>query len=251
VKRQQVEAFLRGTPLVAGLDLAKRSHAVWLTGRDLVPIARFTIKHSHEGVGDLLRRADEARVEHGFDRLLVFMETTSHFWQNVANALEARGVAYRTVAPLAVDRQREIAHLTYAKGDYRDAELIARLGVEGHWLARVLDADPLWTELAALAREHEALMTLEIRERNRIRTLLEYVCPEFLEVFKDALGDTSRAVLRLLASPPVRSYLELRERAAGFKSGGKGSRRPRGTLQIRPMGDSSKPANERPLGTGF
>ena len=41
---------------------------------------------------------------------------------------------YRTVASLSVDRQREIEHLTYAKSDYRDAELIARLGAEGEGL---------------------------------------------------------------------------------------------------------------------
>src|SRR5438132_2991921 len=77
-KRQKVEAFLAGKPLIAGLDLAKKKHAVWLTGRDLVPIERFMIGHSHDGIALLLERAERVRTTNGFDRLLVFMETTSH-----------------------------------------------------------------------------------------------------------------------------------------------------------------------------
>jgi transposase len=218
-KRQRVEAFLAGKPLVAGLDLAKRKHAVWLTGRDLVPIERFMVAHSHDGIAALLERAERVRATQGFDRLLVFMETTSHFWRNVANALEEKGVAYRTVAPLAVDRQREIAHLTFAKGDYRDAEIIARLGVEGHWLVRVLEADPLWIELGALAREHEALLNFQTRERQRVRALLELGLPEFLDVFKDPLARTARELLRALTAPAARRFDEIRERAARLRAG--------------------------------
>jgi transposase len=217
-KRQRVEAFLAGKPLVVGVDLAKRTHAVWLTGRDLVPIERFTVHHSHEGVAILLERAERARAKHGFDRVLVFMEPTSHFWRNVANALEQRGVAYRTVATVAVDRQREIAHLTYAKGDYRDAELIARLGVEGHWLVRVLEQEPLWFELAALTREHEALLAFQIRERQRVRAFLELALPEFTGVFKDPFGVTAREVLRRLSSPAVTTFEEIVERAKTLRA---------------------------------
>src|ERR1700719_1008829 len=50
----RIAAFLEGKPLVAGIDLARRTHAVWLTGRDLVPITRFTIPHSNEGIDKLL-----------------------------------------------------------------------------------------------------------------------------------------------------------------------------------------------------
>jgi transposase len=213
-KRERVERFLAGKPLIAGIDLAKKKHAVWLTGRDLVPIERFTIQHSNEGVDALLERTKRVCEDRGFDRLLVFMEATSHFWMNVANALKARGVEYRTVAPVAVDRQREIAHLTYAKGDFRDAELIARLGGEGNWLARVLETEPVWIELAALAREHEMLLVMEKRERQRIRAFLERAVPDLLEVFDDPLGKTAATLLRCLASPPVTKHAEIAERAA-------------------------------------
>jgi transposase len=224
-KQQAVEQLLAGRPLVVGIDLAKRTHAVWLTGRDLVPLARFTIRHSRDGVATLLAKARRLCDQHDLERPLVFMEATSHFWRNVANELEENGVVYRLIPPLAVDRKREIEHLTFAKGDFRDAELIARLGVEGNWLRRTLESDPVWIELAALAREHELLVELENRERHRVRNLLEFAVPEFLECFMDPLKLTARAALRLLTAPPARTFAELAERAAQFKGGGKGARR--------------------------
>ena len=216
-KHARAEAFLAGKPLLIGLDLAKKRHAAWLAGRDHLPIARFMIDHSRDGVAALLERADRVREKHGFDRSLVFMEATSHFWANVANELEARGVEYRTVTPLAVDRQREIEHITYAKGDYRDAELIQRLGANGQWLHRILEKDPLWIQLDTLAREHEALLALEVKERTRVRSLLELVLPELLECVKDPLGKTPRALLRRLANPPAEipsTFAELVKRTA-------------------------------------
>lgn len=216
-KRERAAAFLAGNPLVVGLDLAKKRHAVWLARRDLMPIRRFFVEHSREGLTRLLEKAERDRQAGGLDRLIVFMEPTSYFWQNVANVLEERGVAYRTVSPLAVDRQREIEHLTYAKGDYRDAELIARLGAGGQWLERILDREAVWIELRALAYEHEDLIEAEVAEQLRVRCLLGLAVPEFLETFVDPFGKTARALLRGLArpSPPPATFAALRERATG------------------------------------
>src|ERR1700722_13592003 len=82
-KRARAAAFLEGNPLIVGLDLAKRRHAVWLAKRDLTPIKRFMVEHSPEGLAKLLERVEHHAKENGLDRALVFMEATSYFWQNV------------------------------------------------------------------------------------------------------------------------------------------------------------------------
>jgi transposase len=216
-KREQAVAFLQGDPLLVALDLAKRSHAAWITRKDLLPIKRKMVPHSHAGITAFLEELDHLRAKHECDRVIVFMEATSYFWQNVAQVLEARGIAYRTVAPLAVDRQREIEHLTYAKSDYRDAELIARLGAGGQWLHRVLEPDRLWLDLHALAIEHEVLLEAETAEQLRIRALLGVALPEFYQDFKDALGETARLVLRRLSTAPLpETYDALVERLRTF-----------------------------------
>lgn len=214
-RRERAAAFLAGTPLLVGLDLAKRRHAAWLGRSDMTPIRRSMIDHSLEGMDRLLLLVEEERRQAGADRALFFMEPTSYFWQNVANVLEARGHAYRLVSALSVDRQREIEHQTYAKGDYRDAELIARLGQQGQYLDRLLGHDRLWLDLRALAREHEVLLVAETAERLRIRSLLGLALPEFTDYFKNPLKKTASATLRRLTRPleeiPA-SVADLRER---------------------------------------
>lgn len=214
-KRRRAQAFLAGHPLFAGLDLAKQRHAVWLAGPDLTPIRRFMVDHSLEGVQRFLREAERARVGGGFDRTIVFMEPTSHFWENVARILEAHEIPYRLVSTLAVDRQREIEHITYAKGDYRDAELIVQLGARGQWLRRRAERVTVWRQLRALAGEHEVLLAAESPESVRIRSLLELAVPEFLDYFRDPVRKTAEALLRKLTRPIAEvpaTYAALRER---------------------------------------
>jgi transposase len=200
-RRERAVAFLAGAPLLVGLDLAKRRHAVWIVKRDLMPIKRLMVPHSYEGITTLLDLVEVKRNEGGHDRALFFMEATSYFWENVASLLECRGLEYRLVSPLAVDRQREIEHQTYAKGDYRDAELIVRLGQQGQWLERRLERERIWLDLRALAREHEVLLEAEIAERLRVRCLLGLAIPEVFDHFQNPLKKTARALLKRLTRP--------------------------------------------------
>lgn len=214
-RRESANVFLGENPLIGALDLGQAQHAVWFADKKLEVIDRFMVPHSREGIERFLMKAETQRLSGGFERLVVFMEATSHFWENVANVLEQRGVAYRTVATLAVAREREITHLTYAKGDYRDAELIAGLGAKGQWLHRTLGCEPLWLELGTLAREHELLLELEIAEKNRIGAFLELAAPEFLAVFRDPMRKTARAVLRRITRPAAdlpRTFAAVAER---------------------------------------
>jgi transposase len=159
------------------------------------------VEHSYDGIAKLLERVEAERTKGGHDRALYFMEATSYFWEMVANVLESKGLAYRLVSPLAVDRSRQIEHLTYAKGDFRDAELIVKLGQNGQWLDRQLERDRLWLDLRALTREHEVLFVLEIAERLRVRSILGLALPEFFDCFANPLGKTARALLRRLSQP--------------------------------------------------
>lgn len=215
-KRERAVAFLAGAPLLVGLDLAKRRHAVWIVKGDLTPIKRLMVEHSHEGITKLLDLVEKMRVEGGHDHTRFFMEATSYYWENVANLLESRGLDYRLVSPLSVDRQREIEHQTYAKGDYRDAELIVRLGQHGQWLERRLERERIWLDLRALTREHEILLEAEIAERQRVRSLLGLALPEVFEHFQNPLRKTARALIKRLTRPTSElpaTFAALRERA--------------------------------------
>jgi transposase len=200
-KHERVATFLAEKPLVVGLDLGKKTHAAWLSTCDGVVIRRFKVAHSREGLTKLLAQAERDRDHSQLGRTVVFMEATSHFWENAAHFFEEQGVDYRLVATLAIARQREVEHLTFAKGDYRDAELISQLGVRGQWLRRTLEREPLWRELRGLAHEHELLLEAEIAEKLRIRSFLELVWPEFFDAFDGSSGKTALAILRKITRP--------------------------------------------------
>ncbi len=241
LKRQQVKRLLSGRLLLVGLDLGKKRHAAWFAdSADLAPIRRFMLDHSHEGMAKLLVQAEHDREARDLEGVVVFFEATSSFWQNVAKVLDTRGVPYRTVSSLSVARQREIEHLTYAKGDYRDAALIVRLGANGQWLHRTLETSSLWLQLRALALEHEVMLDAEKADKNRVRSLLELACPELLECFADPLKQTARALLKRLThsftSIPS-SYTVLADQAAqvtGYRLQRSKIRRLIALLQARP-----------------
>lgn len=215
-KRMRAAVRLGGNPLIVGMDLAQKRHAVWLITREQVPLERFMVPHSREALEGLVDRLQARCAADQFDRVLVFMEPTSHFWENVAGILAERGVAHHMVAPLAVKRQREVEHLTYAKGDYRDAELIALLGAHGNTIELSLEGDTVWRRCRGLALEHGNAQRTAISEELRIRALLELALPEYLDYFKDITLKTSRALLRRLSRPAStipNSYEELIHRA--------------------------------------
>lgn len=219
-KRARAAARLRGHPLLVGLDLAQKRHAAWVMTREKVVVSRFMVLNSREALGTMVERLRRTCEAKGFDRVVLFMEPTSHFWENVANILVELGVEYCLVAPLAVKRQREVEHLTFAKGDYRDAELIALLGANGNVMELHLEGDTVWRACRSLALEYGNAQKAAIAEELRMRALLELAVPEYLEYFKDITSKTSRALLRRLTRPEAsvpRTHKELTQRARGVE----------------------------------
>lgn len=199
---ERTEAILGPCPLVVGLDLASTAHVAWVRMRTNAAIDSFGAPHSLAGVRALREHLDELRAAHGCDRIVVGMEPTAHYWKNVVAALEAPpALVCLLVNSVSVFHDRAAKHLRRAKGDRRDAEIIAGLVARGDFLRTSLECDPRAIRMRILADEHEDLLDLAGAERRRIRCGLELVLPEHLDVFEDPLGTTSCAVLRRLGLP--------------------------------------------------
>jgi len=78
--------------------------------------------------------------------------------------------------------------------------LINQLGTSTNFTSTQLPKDPIWIELEVLASEYQDVSALSAAEKNRIRSLLELVLPEYLGVFKDPATKTSLRLLILLGS---------------------------------------------------
>lgn len=200
VKKHHLKAqFLEGNPMVVGMDLGKARHAVWVTDRSRRPLGRFTVEHSREGMNALLSSLQSLLKEHRLDRPVVFMEPTANFWKNVTNHLEAGGIPYRLVSGLATARHREIDSLSFAKSDYKDAEMISHLGINLNFSFRQLEAGDRWTTLAYLASEHQDVTDLASREKIRFRAFLDLILPEYVPLLGARFFDAPTSLSILLA----------------------------------------------------
>jgi transposase len=198
---ERIETTLGPQPLIAGIDLASHTHVAWVRTRTNPMLEAFELAHSLAGVDGLWERLERLRAREGCERVIVGMEPTAHYWKNVIEALARRGGTCVLVNALSVWQDRRTKHLRHAKGDRRDAEIIAGLVARGDFLRSRLETDPRWIAMRILAGEHEDLLDIAGSERQRVRAALGCALPEFLEEFDDPLGETSRAALRALGLP--------------------------------------------------
>lgn len=108
----------------AGIDIGSEKHVVAVVDREGAPLLKATpFTESHEGyekLGTLLGSAGD---------LLVIMEATGHYWQNIFFWLSERGFAIALINPLRTRRFAE-EELARAKTDSVDAMQLARFGAE-------------------------------------------------------------------------------------------------------------------------
>lgn len=199
-KHEEKVRFLEGNPMVVGMDLAKERHAVWITDRSRRPLGRFMVDHSPEGMKTLSSSLQSLLKTHGCDRPVFFMEPTSNFWKNVTNSLESEGYAYRLIPGLATARHREIDSASFAKSDYRDAEMISHLGLNLNFTSRQLETGDRWTTLAYLASEYQDVTELASAEKVRFRAFLDLVLPEYLPLIGRRFYDTPTSLAILMAA---------------------------------------------------
>lgn len=174
---------------IYGIDIASEVHVVAGLGEEDEVLLRPT-KFEETGPGHdrLLELLGET------SDVLVVMEATGHYWQNVFARLAAAGFSVAVVNPLAVRRFAE-SHLTRAKTDAVDAMLIARFGRAHRPRAYAVPDE----ELAEL-REHVRLRDRWVQDQgDRVRQLHRFVdlgFPEFTRHVKDLKTGLATTLLR-------------------------------------------------------
>lgn len=216
-KREAQLRLLRGQLVVVALDLHKWwAHAVAMNREGFV-LARRRFVRSEGGLSELLRWARKIQRKVGADRLLWSMEPTSHFWKLTVAHLEAQGMSAVLVQPLVVRRAREMEDYTPTKSDFRDAELIGRLTLEGRFYPARLP-ERLWATLRHLALERLRRVDQRSSERNLMRSLLELVFPAFFEAISKVEGKAAQAILRVCPDPEQIAQMSLDEFTEAVKA---------------------------------
>jgi transposase len=181
----------------AGIDVASETHFVGIVGEQsevLLKSQPFDEDAAgYEKVRQLLGSGDG---------LLVVMEATGHYWQNLFAALVAWGYAVAVVNPLRTRRFAE-ENLDRTKTDALDALNIARFGAQKRPAVARL-SDEATTEIRELVRLRDRLLQ-DFGDRVRqLHRLVDLGFPEFTKYVK-GLG-TELATTILHAYPTAHAF---------------------------------------------
>jgi len=150
------------------------------------------VANSREGFGVLFEKL--ASLGGAPNEILLGLEATSRYAENLYRALESRGYQLCLLHPVQTHQFSKKRALR-AKTDKLDAMTIARLLLSGE--AR---RGSVPTELVATYRElvriHSQLSDEAARYKNEIHALLTVIFPEFCQVFADPCRPTALAMLK-------------------------------------------------------
>ena len=211
-----------------GIDWACAEHAVCVLDAAGKITARFTIKHSAEGIASLVRRL--ARYGDPAD-LPVAIERPSG---RLVDLLLEAGHPVVPVSPNAIKTWREGEVLSGAKSDAGDAAVIAGyLRLRYHRLAPAAPYCDETRALRAAVRTREDLVQMRVAATNQLSALLEAHWPGARAVFADVESPISLEFLTRYPAPAAARHLGHKRMAAFLVKHGYSGRRPAAQLLAR------------------
>src|SRR5215472_12948932 len=182
---------------VCGIDIGSQSCAgcVCRLDKSLVgkPLAFANGRDGWDVLFDQLSHLDALPQE-----ILIGMEATARYSENLYHALEQRGYRLCLLHPGQTHQFHERQGLR-AKTDRLDAMTIARVLLSGEARAGYIPSEQVAT-YRELVRLHSQLSEQAARYQNQIHVLVVVLFPEFTQVFADPCLSTALAVLKAYPS---------------------------------------------------
>jgi len=189
------------TTLVIGVDIAKSVHwARFVDYRGIEIGKAISFNCDREGFESIVARIEEIRnskvLRVRFDKIIVGMEPTGHYWKTLANYLLKAGYRVVCVNPYHTKKAKELDDNSQTTSDKKDAMTIARLVKDGRYFDPYLPQD-VYAELRTLTNARISNMKRSVNLNNTITAILDEYFPEIRTVFKNPLkGKASRQVLK-------------------------------------------------------
>lgn len=197
--------------LVVGVDIAK--HTQWARFVDCRGIEHgkaVRFENNRNGFYTILARIYEICKQEDFEKVVVGMEPTGHYWKAFANFLMKQAkITVVLVNPYHTKKAKELDDNSQTKSDKKDALTIARLVKDGRYFETYLPHD-VYAELRGLTTTRNNINKRKRSVMNTITAVLDEYFPEFTEVFKHPFK--GKASMHLLKVCPIPRYiLELGE----------------------------------------
>ncbi|MGE6416102.1 IS110 family transposase, partial [Planococcus kocurii] len=176
----------------------------------------FEFNAASAGFEKLVKEIKQAREGYGFEEVVVGIETTGHYYEDLVRLCEQEKFIVRIINAATTAKERETV-LNYTKTDNVDLMAITQSLLHGRGKPSQ-EALPLLEQLKTLSRAHRTLIDARSRTVNHIRLYMDHIFREFQGVvetghLKDFLDFRLQVITLLDASLSTSfGYLGIRGR---------------------------------------
>lgn len=230
------------TTLIVGVDVAKSlqwARFVDYRGMEVGKTVSFrTGKIGFNSIiSEIKKICNNKLLKNPFDKVIIGMEPTGHYWKTLANYLTKQGYKVVGVNPYHTKKAKELDDNSPTKCDKKDAITIARLVKDGRYFDPYLPQD-VYAELRSLTNARISILKRNNALKNTITAILDEYFPEITDVFKNPItGKASRQILKVCPFPSL--ILELGE-AGILKEIKKAVKKTVGIKKVRQLIEAAK-----------
>jgi len=189
--------------LVVGIDIGKRNHYCRFINVRGYEIGKgFSFSNNRDGMEKIISKIEEAKIKNNLAKAVIGMEPSGHYWKAAAHYLSGSGYRLVLVNPYHVKRIKEIEDNSQTKTDPKDSLLIAKLVRDGNFFDPNL-AGGIYAELRRMYRLRLKVNKSLVREKTKLKILLDEYFPEYEGLFYDILGVTSEYILKNYFLPKI------------------------------------------------
>jgi len=194
-KRQKLDQITSDT-LIAGIDIGKRKHYLRFINQRGYELGKvFSFKNNRDGMEKAVDMVEKVKRDNNLSKAVIGIEPSGQYWKAAAYYLQDRGYPLALVNPYHVKKIKELEDNSQTKTDIKDCLLVAKLVRDGNYFNLNL-AHGIYTELQSLSRLRLKVKKSYIREKTKLRTLLDEYFPEYEGIFCDLLGASSTYILK-------------------------------------------------------
>lgn len=188
--------------LIIGVDIAKHNQwARFVDCRGIEHNKALKFENNRNGFNAILTRIYEICKDEDFNKVIVGMEPTGHYWKAFANfMLKQAKITVVLVNPYHTKKAKELDDNSQTKSDKKDALTIARLVKDGRYFETYLPHD-VYAELRGLTTTRHSMNKRKKAIVNTITAVLDEYFPEFVSVFKHPFK--GKASMHLLKVCPI------------------------------------------------
>jgi len=215
---QKLEAITFQT-LIVGIDIAKNLQWARFTNyRGIEQDKAMRFENNKKGFESILAKIYEICKKENFEKAVIGMEPTGHYWKTFANFLiKQKGITVVLVNPYHTKKAKELDDNSQTKSDKKDALTIARLVKDGRYFETYLPHD-IYAELRVLTTTRFSMNKRKSAIENTITAVMDEYFPEFITVFKHPFkGKASTQILRSCPIPKFIKELGVEGILAEFK----------------------------------